>query len=209
MDVPLVSGNQEIEEPRERAGLAFTSAPRLSPLVPQKRKEPVSIRRRRRPERTSQETGELKDHGTLRPDELVGQTRTNLRQRKLIHQFLLEVFLVLRRLQCPTEPYGTNGGKDHHAHPGSAILSTDHRYHERFRNHEIVSPIRRSLKLAGMVRIRAEWAIGYSYMNPRDSRQPRSTAPSAAATRAQKPVGSAARATPARQARPHRRMTRG
>lgn len=30
------------------------------------------------------------------------------------------------------------------------------RHHESFRNHEIVSPIRSSIELAGMVRIRAE-----------------------------------------------------
>jgi hypothetical protein len=103
--------------------------------------EPVGIRRRGRPERLSQETGELEDHRTLGPDESVRDAGADLGQRELIDQFLLKVLLVLGRTQSPAQPDGSDGSKHHHAPLGSTLLRTDHEYHRSFTNHENMSNI--------------------------------------------------------------------
>ena len=141
MDISLVSGDQEVEEPGQSTGFAFPRGPRLPAFMTQMGKKPVSVRRRRCPQVLAEESGELKDHRALSPDEPVSHSRPDLGEQELIYEFLLEVFLVLLGTQRLAEPDGTNRSKHHHAHPGSAIFRTDHEYHRSFRNHENISDI--------------------------------------------------------------------
>ncbi|WP_278258160.1 hypothetical protein [Nocardioides convexus] len=142
MNVALVTGDHELEEPRYRAGLAFHCGPGQPAVAAQPGQVPVHVRAAGDPDGLSEEAGELDDRRTLGVDVTVRQAGTDHRQRVLVDNLLLEHLRIGGRRQSPRRVERTHDRQSHARSLGSRIHITRHRYQILFRNPEIISSIR-------------------------------------------------------------------
>jgi hypothetical protein len=104
VDVALVTGHQEVEEPGNRSGFVLDCARCLPSVHPQRPQPPVRVLGPGRPHRSAHETHELQDRCALAADMGIDEARTGQSQRPLIDQLLLEVFEIRCRNQATGRP---------------------------------------------------------------------------------------------------------
>jgi len=134
MEVTLVPADHEVEEPRNRPGLAFDGRPGLAALPPEPRQKPVCIGLSRTPHGLANMSHELQDRGPLAADVTVCQTGAHHRQGKLINDLLLEVLDFDRGLQASGRVQGADNRERHQGLAYSTRSTTSYGYHGNVEN---------------------------------------------------------------------------
>jgi hypothetical protein len=100
VDIPLVAGDQEVEEVTDRPCLLLYRAPSPMQLLALVGKETVRVGRLCGPDWTPQELDELEQDGSVVAHRAVAETRADRCQQILINKLLFVVLELLCRSQC-------------------------------------------------------------------------------------------------------------